>query len=195
MRSLRVAVLSLATLSGACQPDSLTSAASESQPPVLQASHEGIVASLSGSAHLPAFPPPTPPGLALRTFTVSAMQLATGEIRGEWQVVAGASILHGDIDCMTIAADARSARIAGIVTDAKMTLFVPGTAFGMELFDNGNGADGAADVTTQLRAFRNAPPEVGRAFCEDGVIPADSDLMPLPTEHGNFTIRVLPGGP
>ena len=195
MRSLRIAVVSLAGLAGACQSDGPTSAVAGSESPTLHASQMAVVASISGSAHLTVFAPPTPPGLALRNFTVSAQQLASGEVRGQWQVVAGASILHGDIDCMTIADDARSARISGIVTDAKVTLFVPGTAFAMELFDNGQGAGDPADVTTQLRAFRNAAPEVGRAFCENGTVPEGGDLMPLPTEHGNFTIRVLPVSP
>lgn len=152
----------------------------------------GVTGSATGSAHLTAFPPELglPPGIALRNFAFSAIRHADGSVGGQWQVVAGASILHGPIDCLAIAPDGRSARISGLVTSAIFSTFVPGTAFAMELFDNGPGASGDADVTTQLRAFRNADPAVARAFCESGTIPAGADLDPLPTEHGNLTIHV-----
>ena len=131
-----------------------------------------------------------PPGLALRTFAFTALRAADGSVRGEWQLVAGATILHGDIDCLTIEPGGLSARISGIVSSAKFATFLPGTAFAMEIFDNGNGGSGDADVSTQLRAFRNAAPEVGRAFCTSGMVPEGADLDPLPTDHGNFSIQV-----
>jgi hypothetical protein len=31
---------------------------------------------------------------------------------------------------------------------------------------------------------------VGRQFCISGTIPDGADLQPLPTDHGNFSIRV-----
>jgi hypothetical protein len=127
----------------------------------------------------------------LRNFAFTAVQAADGSVTGQWQLVAGSAILHGPIDCLAIASDGKSARISGLVESAQFTLFEEGTAFAMELFDNGAGASGEPDVSTQLRAFRNAAPEVGRAFCESGTIPAGADLDPLPTEDGNFTIRLL----
>lgn len=193
MPSLRPALL-LLLVTAACDsnPVSPTLANGVGDPAVMISSHaDGLVASLTGSAHLTAFPPPTPPGLALRNLTITAMLWEDGTVTGEWQVVAGATILHGEIDCMTVATDGRSARVSGVIDQAKFATFLPGTAFAMELFDNGDGSSGDPDVTTQLRAFRNEAPEVGRAFCETGAVPAGADLMPLPTEHGNFTIRVL----
>lgn len=153
------------------------------------AAAQGVAGTASGSAHLTVFPG-APKGLGSRNFAFQAAQDAGGDVRGEWQIVAGGTILHGSIDCLTIAADGESARLSGIVEDAKFSLFEVGTAFAMEVFDNGDGASGDPDVSTQLRAFRNAAPEVGTAFCETGAIPAGADLDPMPTEEGNFSIRV-----
>ena len=155
-----------------------------------QAVEAGVVGSATGSAHLTVFPPPVPPGLGTRNFGFSAIKYADGSVSGQWQIVAGGTILHGAIDCLTIAADGSSARISGLVTDTKFSFFVEGTAFAMEVFDNSSGASGEPDVSTQLRAFQNAPPAVGREFCENGTVPLGADLDPLPTEEGNFVIRV-----
>lgn len=149
---------------------------------------QGVAGSASGSAHLTVFPG-APKGLGTRNFAFSAVRHADGDVSGQWQIVAGGTILHGSIDCLTIAPDGESARLSGLVEDAKFTTFQVGTAFAMEVFDNGNGASGDPDVTTQLRAFRNAAPEIGTAFCETGEIPMGADLDPLPTEEGNFSIR------
>lgn len=153
------------------------------------AAAQGVTGAASGSAHLTVFPG-APKGLGSRNFAFQAVQDADGDVRGEWQIVAGGTILHGSIDCLTIAADGESARLSGLVEDAKFSFFEVGTAFAMEIFDNGDGASGDPDVSTQARAFRNAAPSVGTAFCETGAIPAGADLDPLPSEEGNFSIRV-----
>lgn len=177
----------------ACQDGPIPTAPAADAGPTDQAPvsavSAGITGSASGSAHLTAFPPPTPPGLATRNFTFNVKQFADGTTQGQWQLVAGGSILHGSLDCLTIAPDGKSARISGVVEGAKVTTFEVGTAFAMEIFDNGDGASGEPDVTTQLRAFRNAPPEVGTAFCVSGTIPDGADLDPRPTENGNLTIQ------
>ncbi len=154
----------------------------------------GIAGSVTGSAHLTVFPPPTPPGLALRNFTFSAVRNTDGSASGEWQLVAGATIIHGSIDCLTIASDGQSARMSGLVERVKPagSSFHENTAFAIEVWDNGPGESGDLDVTTQLSAFRNEAPEVGRAFCETGATPLGADLNPLPIEHGNLTVRLLP---
>lgn len=187
-----VALLLLAATACTSIP-STPSATGDTRDPaaMFSANPAGLVASLTGSAHLTALAPPTPPGLALRNFTITAMLWGDGTVTGEWQLVAGATILHGNVDCMTVADDGKSARVSGIVEQAKFAAFLPGTAFAMELFDNGSNPQANPDVTTALRAFRNATPEVGRAFCETGTVPAGADLLPMPTEHGNIRIRVL----
>lgn len=194
MRNGSVAVLLSAALITGCQSELAAPSASggEASPRLLtsQSHANGITGSASGSAHLTVFPPPVPPGLGLRNFAFHALRDADGNVRGGWQIVAGGSILHGDIDCLTIEPGGASARLSGIITAATFTTFLPGTAFAMEIFDNGNGASGAPDETTELRAFRNLAPEVGRAFCESGTVPDGADVTPLPTEHGNFSIRV-----
>lgn len=155
-----------------------------------QGGTQRVAGSVTGSAHLSVFAPPVPPGLALRNLTLTAVVAENGSVVGEWQIVAGGSILHGMVDCLTIAAGGASARLSGVIEFAAYTTFVAGTAFAMEVFDNGAGESGDADVTTQLRAFQNLPVSEGRSFCETGAVPHGVDLMPLPTEHGNFTIRV-----
>lgn len=184
-----VAMLLVAPLG--CEPNMTGPQNRPEAPAAAEVATTGVAGAASGSAHLTAFPPEVEPrpGLALRNFAFSAVKHADGSVTGQWQIVAGGSILHGPIDCLTIAADGGSARISGLVTNVTFTSFLPGTAFAMELVDGGSGASGEPDVTTQLRAFRNADPAVGRAFCESGAIPSGAELDPLPTEHGNLTIH------
>lgn len=191
---LKAAGLVLALMGAACRsdavaPDPTTAGAPEQATVAL--STAAVAGSATGSAHLTVFPPPTPPGLGLRNFAFEAVKHGDGSVAGQWQIVAGGTILHGPIDCLTIAPDGTSARISGLVADVKFSpTFEEGTAFAMELFDNSAGGSGDPDVTTQLRAFANAAPEVGRAFCEDGTVPEGADLDPLPSDHGNVTIHV-----
>jgi hypothetical protein len=190
-----VAALLSAALVASCQGEIANpSATEEDLAPRLgsaRAESQGASGAAYGSAHVSIeFSVPLPPGLSLRNFTFNASRDAGGTVRGQWQLVAGSTILHGEIDCLTIEPGGASARISGLVTSAKFATFLPGTAFAMEIFDNGNGGSGDPDVSTQLRAFRNAAPEVGRAFCVSGTVPEGGDLQPLPTDHGNFSIRL-----
>jgi len=145
----------------------------------------GVLANVTGSAHVQVFPGS---GFGLRKLTFSAVQHADGNVTGEWNIVAGATILHGNIDCMTILPDGKSARISGIVENALFTTFLPGTAFAIQLEDNGNGGSGEPDSNSEVRAFRNAPPEVGHHFCVTGVAPVPVEQMAI--EKGNVNIRV-----
>jgi len=188
----RILMIPLAAALAACQgmPVDANSAATAGQPASIVAASAGVSGAASGSGHtLYDFGVPLPYGLGLRNFTFNAIHHADGRVEGQWQIVVGGTILHGDIDCLTIAPDGASARMSGVITSSKFTTLQAGTAFAMEIFDNGNGASGAADVTTQLLAFRNADPSVGRAFCTDGTVPTGADLSPLPIDHGNFSIR------
>jgi hypothetical protein len=158
MSNTSVAALLSAALLAACQGEIANPSAFEAElGPRLglaQVESQGIAGAASGSAHVSVdLGVPLPPGLGLRNFAFTALRDAEGNVRGAWQIVAGSSILHGNIDCLTI-------------------------------------EPGGANVSTQLRAFRNAAPEVGRQFCISGTIPDGADLQPLPTDHGNFSIRV-----
>jgi hypothetical protein len=146
----------------------------------------GEMGSVTGGAQLQVF---SAPGTGLRKLTFSAVQHADGTVSGEWNLVVGATILHGDVDCLNILPGGKVARLAGIVTDAKFTSYQEGTAFALEVHDNGNGLSGDVDETSAVQAFRNAPPEVGRHFCETGEAPADLDFMGL--ERGNVSIHVV----
>lgn len=147
----------------------------------------GVAGSVTGSAHIQVF---GIQGLGLRKLTFSAIRAADGTVRGEWNIVAGASIIHGDVDCLNILPGGQVARLSGVVTSAKFTSFQPGTAFAIQVVDNGAGQSGAADETSEVRAFQNLPPEVGRIFCETGEAPSDVDIMGI--ELGNITIHVDP---
>jgi len=197
MNPARIAAPVLLILGAACTADDRGLVAPSATPgasAALTPASAGVAGSATGSAHLTVFPPPTPPGLALRNFTFSAVRHVDGSVNGEWQVVAGATIIHGLVDCLTIAPGGHTARMSGLVESVMPvgSSFMENTAFAIELFDNGPGESAELDVATQLAAFRNAAPEVGRAFCETGTTPPDTDLNPLPLEHGNFTIRLGP---
>jgi hypothetical protein len=144
----------------------------------------GVSGSVTGSAIVQFFPPS---GVGLRRLTFAGVKHQDGSVTGEWNIVVGATILHGDIDCMTILPGGDRARIAGIVTDAKFTTFQTGTAFAIEVVDNGEGQNDPADATTELVAFRNAPPEVGRLFCETGEAPSELEFIDI--ELGNVQVH------
>jgi len=151
-----------------------------------------VSGSVTGSAHVSIdFGVPLPAGLGLRNLGFNAIRHGDGTVTGQWQIVVGSSIIHGTIDCLVIAPGAQSARMSGVVTSSLFTSFQVGTAFAMEVFDNGNGGSGTPDVASEIRAFRNAAPAVGRAFCEAGTVPPGADLAPAPMDHGNVTIREL----
>jgi hypothetical protein len=185
MKTTRIVFLLLVSLA-------LAACSGEQAPPTALGSREAPVSpasgevgqSVTGSALVQVF---APAGIGLRRLTFTARVFPDGAVDGEWNLVAGSAILHGDIDCLHILPDGKTARLSGIVTDAKFTLFVPGTAFAMEFVDNGQGGDADADVTTDLRAFRNASPEVGRLFCETGEAPPDVEYLQM--IHGNFQVR------
>lgn len=147
----------------------------------------GVAGSVTGSAHWEFdFGVPVPPGLATRNLVFSAVERDDGRVTGEWNIVVGGTILHGAIDCMEILPDGETARIAGIVEQAKFTSFQPGTAFGLLVVDDGQGAKGG-DETSNVLSFRNEPPEVGREFCENGTFPGSATTDEI--LHGNFQVR------
>jgi hypothetical protein len=109
-------------------------------------------------------------------------------VNGEWNIVVGATILHGTLDCVTFLPDGRSARVSGIVESVKFSnIFQAGTAFAMLVVDTGEGSAAPPDRTSDLLTFANQPPEVGRAYCEDGVEPAP--VEPEDTLIGDFQVR------
>lgn len=150
----------------------------------------GVTGSVTGNAHFPFQPfvdQGLPPGLSLRRLAFTGREYQDGSISGEWQIVIGGTILHGNIDCLTILSDGKTGRISGIVEQAKFTTFQVGTAFAMEFVDNGQGQAAADDEVTEILAFRNAPPEVGRQFCETGEAPGELEWIQI--TQGNFQVR------
>lgn len=195
LATLAILALLVGCESGVTGPDT-----AEVQSATAAANANAVAGSVTGSAHFLAFSLdqciignpgcPAPPGIATRDMAFQARVASDGSATGLWQSVAGSAVLHGSIDCVTIAPDGESARLSGLVTSAQFTLFEPGTAFAMEVFDNSAGGSGTPDASTAIRAFRNLPPEVGRAFCETGAVPEGAELAVVPSAEGNVTIRV-----
>ncbi len=163
-------------------------AALATQPLVAHAQDDGthgmVVQSVTGAAHWQ-----TPDGF-YRRLTFNARKYADSYVGGEWQMVAGSAILHGTITCLNILSP-NEARIGGTVDEALFTLFQAGTDIGWVVVDNGQGADAPLDMTSNLRAFRNAPPGSAERFCETGELPfGGGDLAIESVTHGNSQIHL-----
>ena len=148
-----------------------------------------VVATVTGGAHWIISSGPFA-GL-LRRFTFNAVQRADGSAFGEWQLIVGLTILHGDITCLAIEGD--GARVGGIVEDGKFTTFVDGTDIAWEAVDGGEGANEAAeDQTSNPVAFRNAPAGSAAEFCASGTVPelpGNPDFTIDAITYGNVQIR------
>jgi hypothetical protein len=129
----------------------------------------------------------------LRRFTFTARQTADGATSGQWQLVAGSTILHGTINCLQLTEidGSPAARLGGVVTDAKFTYFNVGTDIAWAAVDGGEGAN-AIDETSNPQAFRNAPAGSAAAFCATGAIPDLPDNPPYsidPITYGNVQVQ------
>jgi hypothetical protein len=140
-----------------------------------------IAAQAKGGAHFI-----TPDGFN-RRLSFTANQYADGSVDGQWQLVAGSAIVHGSITCLWV--DGMDARVGGTVDDAKFTLFQEGTDIAWAAVDGGEGANAPGDATTNLRAFRNAPPGSAAAFCETGEAPPGLVLDEI--TRGNVQVRTF----
>jgi hypothetical protein len=133
-------------------------------------SHGQVVQSVTGSAHWK-----TPDGF-LRRFSFFGRKFADGFVDGEWNMVAGSAILHGTVTCMNVLSP-NEARLGGTVDQSKFSLFQAGTEIGWLAVDNGQGVNAPDDMTSNLRAFRNAPTGTAERFCLYGELPfPGSDL-------------------
>lgn len=157
----------------------------QASPALAQAagSHGMVVQSVTGAAHYV-----TPDGF-FRRFTFTAQKYSDSFVDGQWQMVAGATILHGSVTCLNILSP-HEARLGGTIDDAHFALFLPGTDIGWVVVDNGQGADAPPDMTSSLRAFRNAPPGSAEQFCETGQLPfPGGDLGIDNITYGNTQIH------
>jgi len=146
--------------------------------------HGPVAKSITGSAHWL-----TPDGI-YRRFIFTSREYADGTIDGEWNLVAGATILHGTITCMNILSPSE-ARLGGRIDSAKFATFQVGTDLGWVAVDNGQGEGAPEDMTSNLRAFRNAPPGSAERFCQFGELPfPDSNLGIDSITHGNTKIHL-----
>jgi len=177
---LRV-VLSTAALAlvAACASDTALEPAHEASHLSVSASAGPVVHAVTGSAHWL-----TPDGFN-RRLAFNAREYQDGTIDGEWQLVAGAAIMHGPVTCFTVIGD--EARVGAFVDRALFTSFLPGTDIGWLVRDGGEGAEDPSDQSTNVRAFRNSPPGTAAAFCETGETPAPIILEDI--DRGNVQIH------
>lgn len=108
-----------------------------------------------------------------RRVTFEMRQHADGTFDGEWNLVAGAAIIHGEPRCFRIV-DGHTVRIGGVVENSHFVPNVaPGSGFVMMVTDDGEGANGTPDLTSRI--YFNVPLADVDAFCETGTAPG-----PLP---------------
>lgn len=137
-----------------------------------------VVESATGSAHL------VNSAGFFRRVTFNVRRYEDGTVDGEFQLVAGAAIIHAEPTCFTI--DGSIVRIAGIVENPLFVLNVPpGSGFVIQVSDEGEGAND--DVDTTSRIFFNVPLEDLDGFCETGDAPGD--LIQFALTQGNVQIH------
>jgi hypothetical protein len=123
-----------------------------------------------------------------RRFAFNARQYADGFVNGEWQLVAGAAIVHGNVTCLNVLDD-QNARVGGTIENAKFTGFRVGTDIGWIAADRGEGQSGQGDLTSSLRAFLNAPPGSAEQWCTTGMLPFPGGDLAIDTiDKGNIQI-------
>lgn len=184
---LRFTLLVSLIVALACGESTQNPLATERQPADVAgtlASSLGVSGAVTGNAAVQIF---APTGTGVRRLTFQAQRKPDGSVSGGWTIVVGATYLQGTIDCLEFLPGGNHARMSGIVDKAFFTTFVTGTAFALEVVDNGSNRTAEPDETTDLLAFRNAPPEVGREFCETGAAPPGVELMEI--IRGNFQVH------
>ena len=154
MRSGTVGALAFIAFSAACtggtEPATRLEASASSGP---------VVEAVTGAGHI--FQPSVGGGFVRRRLTFTAHRNADGSVEGSWQLVAGAAIIRGSIICFEI--EGATARVGGIVEQAKFTTFIEGTDTGWYLEDNGEGP--AAPEDRSGRLMFNGAPGTAAAYC------------------------------
>jgi len=118
-----------------------------------------ILAAVTGSGHI--FQPAVGGGTVRRRLTFTARRHADGTVEGNWQLVAGAAIIHGSVTCFAV--EGNAVRVGGIVESAKFTTFVVGSDTGWYIEDNGEGSNADADIAGRL--IFNGAPGTAEAYC------------------------------
>ena len=118
-----------------------------------------ILAAVTGSGHI--FQPAVGGGSIRRRLTFTARRYADGTVEGNWQLVAGAAIIHGSVTCFEV--EGNAVRMGGVVESSLFTTFVVGTDTGWYLEDNGEGATADEDVAGRL--ILNGAPGTAEAYC------------------------------
>jgi len=129
-----------------------------------------VVESVTGSAHIL-----ISAGL-FRRISFNVKRYEDGRVDGEWELVAGAAVIHGEPTCFTI--DGSTVRIGGVVEFSPFTLNVaPGSEFIVQVSDNGEGSGDPEDGSS--RVVFNVDPGGAGVFCETGEAPIDLPFFPI----------------
>jgi hypothetical protein len=114
-------------------------------------------------------------------FSFHASKDASGNVSGSWESNSPGQDVrtHGDITCMTILADGKTAILSGVVTQVDGNGFpgiVPGTAIWFKVRDNGEGSNAVED------AFSDYFP-VATNSC------VNFNVVLYPIENGNIQVK------
>lgn len=136
----------------------------------------GVVASATGSAHRIR-------GGELWVIAFNAVKRADGTVTGNARVDRKDAGVSFDIavTCMSVVDNA--AWIAGIIENQSGDLAVNGTVSYFYVFDNGEGANAAADVASAVRLNDAAGQDL--VFCEDRPLLLPASVI----DHGNVQVH------
>ena len=152
---IRVSLVVLGVMVAGCAdstgPETLGIATAEGVTPILGA--------VTGSGHI--FQPAVGGGTIRRRLTFTARRYADGTVEGNWQLVAGAAIIHGSVTCFEV--EGNAVRVGGIVERSLFSTFVIGTDTGWFLEDNGEGSNADGDVAGRL--IFNGAPGTAESYC------------------------------
>jgi hypothetical protein len=171
---LAAAALAVACDSSATSPDSSPRATAPDA--LLNASHNGVIASATGSAHRIR-------GDELWVLAFSAVKRADGTTTGNARIDRKDLGISWNLDVTCMAVQGNTAWIAGIIRNASGPVIREGTVSYFYVIDNGEGADAPPDVASAVRINDVAGQD--EEFCQLRPLA----LPPSPIAHGNVQVR------
>lgn len=172
----------------ACDSPVGTTASIAAADAPVAASESGIVAAVHGSGHLG--PAETGERRSIRAFTISARNLAGGDVKGQYHLTTDSPFgpdahpllkLHGTITCLIV--DGDRAYLGGTVDRRNFFEGVDITGVAIEVVDNGSGPSAPPDEISNVGLFV-ANPDGPQDYC-DAATPGPV----IPVDHGDISVR------
>jgi hypothetical protein len=169
-------------LAAACAEDGQRVLTSPEASFSADANSNGVVQSVSGSAHILI----EAPVVGRRLMTVNAVKRADGSVSGRWrteQQADGGNTFEGTVTCFTIIGN--DAWLGGELTTLNGQPPAQRHAALFRLMDNGSGNDAPPDQSSTVGLINN--PDYSLAYCD-----STPDLPELPLQEvvqGNIQIR------